>query len=70
METLKHTHLLGRHLVLEWAKENEVVDVDELREKIKKSYVEDGKIVGGKKRKFRMEGDEEVAEDDGLDEGM
>ncbi|KAG8966334.1 Multiple RNA-binding domain-containing protein 1, partial [Tulasnella sp. 427] len=44
METLKHTHLLGRHLVLEWAKENEVVDVDELREKIKKSYVEEGKL--------------------------
>jgi len=23
MESLKHTHLLGRHLVLEWAEEDE-----------------------------------------------
>lgn len=30
MASLKHTHLLGRHLVLEWAKEGE--DVDKLRE--------------------------------------
>lgn len=29
MASLKHTHLLGRHLVLEWAKEGE--DVDKLR---------------------------------------
>lgn len=54
-----HTHLLGRHLVLEWAKENEVVDVDELREKISQSYVEEGKVLGGRKRKFTMEGDDE-----------
>ncbi|KAG8965701.1 Multiple RNA-binding domain-containing protein 1 [Tulasnella sp. 408] len=60
METLKHTHLLGRHLVLEWAKENELVDVDELREKVKKSYFEDGKMLGGRKRKFRMEDDGQV----------
>ncbi|KIO29699.1 hypothetical protein M407DRAFT_226510 [Tulasnella calospora MUT 4182] len=57
METLKHTHLLGRHLVLEWAKANDLIDVDELREKVKKSYVEEGKVLGGRKRKFRMEGD-------------
>ncbi|KAG9047437.1 Multiple RNA-binding domain-containing protein 1 [Tulasnella sp. UAMH 9824] len=55
METLKHTHLLGRHLVLEWAKENELIDVNELREKVKTSYLEDGKMLGGRKRKFRME---------------
>jgi len=35
MEALKHTHLLGRHLVLEWAREGEGVDVDKLREKVK-----------------------------------
>ncbi|KAG8974357.1 Multiple RNA-binding domain-containing protein 1 [Tulasnella sp. 425] len=57
METLMHTHLLGRHLVLEWAKENEVMDVDELREKIRQSYVEEGKVLGGRKRKFMMEGE-------------
>ncbi|KAG8900514.1 Multiple RNA-binding domain-containing protein 1 [Tulasnella sp. 408] len=60
METLKHTHLLGRHLVLEWAKENGSMDVDELREKVQKSYVEDGKMLGGRKRKFRMESDGQV----------
>lgn len=59
METLKHTHLLGRHLVLEWAKENELMDVDELREKVKQSYVEEGKKLGGRKRKFRMEDDDQ-----------
>lgn len=64
MTTLKHTHLLGRHLVLEWAKETEVVDVDELREKIKKGYVEDGRLPPGQKRKFRMGGDDDA--DDGL----
>ncbi|KAG8901696.1 Multiple RNA-binding domain-containing protein 1 [Tulasnella sp. 403] len=66
MASLKHTHLLGRHLVLEWAKEGETVDVDELREKIKKGYVEDGKQPIGRKRKFRMEDGNE--EDDGLGE--
>ncbi|RSH92710.1 Multiple RNA-binding domain-containing protein 1 [Saitozyma podzolica] len=34
MDALKHTHLLGRHLVMEWAKEGEGVDVDALREKV------------------------------------
>jgi multiple RNA-binding domain-containing protein 1 len=63
MTTLKHSHLLGRHLVLEWAKESDVVDVDELRDKIKKGYVEDGKLLPGQKRKFRVEGEEGVEED-------
>lgn len=34
MEALRHTHLLGRHLVLEWAREGEGVDVDALRERV------------------------------------
>lgn len=65
MATLKHTHLLGRHLVLEWAKESEVVDVNELRDKIKKGYVEDGQLRPGHKRKFRAGGDN--PEEDGFE---
>ena len=34
MEALKHTHLLGRHLVLQWARQEDSVDVDALREKV------------------------------------
>lgn len=60
METLKHTHLLGRHLVVEWAKESEWMDVNELRGSVKKTYVEDGKMLGGRKRKFRMEDDSQA----------
>jgi multiple RNA-binding domain-containing protein 1 len=38
MEALKHTHLLGRHLVLEWAKEGEGVDVGNLRERVGRDW--------------------------------
>ncbi|KAG9046247.1 Multiple RNA-binding domain-containing protein 1 [Tulasnella sp. UAMH 9824] len=68
MGTLKHTHLLGRHLVLEWAKEKNLMDVDELREKVKKSYVEEGKVLSGRKRKFRMEGDVQDGEGEEVSE--
>jgi len=65
MEALKHTHLLGRHLVLEWAREGEGVDVDKLREKVK-TDVRAGGGNGGQKGKRKLDlglgGDE-----DGLD---
>lgn len=50
---LKHTHLLGRHLVLQWAEEDSSVDIDELR---KKAGVGFGgrKELPGKKRKLEM----------------
>ncbi|KAG9037626.1 Multiple RNA-binding domain-containing protein 1 [Tulasnella sp. JGI-2019a] len=65
MATLKHTHLLGRHLVLDWAEENDVVDVDNLREKIRKGYVEDGKAIGGQQKKLKI-GAGQDEEDDGM----
>ncbi|KAI0334194.1 hypothetical protein GY45DRAFT_1243119 [Cubamyces sp. BRFM 1775] len=50
--TLRHTHLLGRHLVLEWAEEGDV-DVDKLREKAGVSYG-GGAEMPGRKRKLEM----------------
>ncbi|KAG8942654.1 hypothetical protein FRC03_002958 [Tulasnella sp. 419] len=49
-----HTHLLGRHLVLEWSEQGVETQVDELREKIIKGYVEKGKEVAGRKRKLEL----------------
>lgn len=44
MEALKHTHLLGRHLVLEWSAGDEFADkeIERLREKAKRDYVKEG----------------------------
>lgn len=67
MDALKHTHLLGRHLVLQWAKEEDGVDIDELREKAGRDYrnVKQGEEVRAKKRKLEKgDGAEEM---DGLD---
>ncbi|KAG6828468.1 hypothetical protein H0H92_007834 [Tricholoma furcatifolium] len=57
---LRHTHLLGRHLVLEWAEEGEQ-DVEALRKKAGVGYG-DGKFVPGRKRKIDMgkTGEEDV----------
>ncbi|KAG5643857.1 hypothetical protein DXG03_009541 [Asterophora parasitica] len=57
---LKHTHLLGRHLVLEWAEEAEQ-DLDALRKKAGVGYG-DGKLMPGRKRKIDMgkTGEEDV----------
>ncbi|KAG6377765.1 hypothetical protein JVT61DRAFT_14538 [Boletus reticuloceps] len=55
---LRHTHLLGRHLVLEWAEEAEQ-DLDALRQKAGVGYG-GGIALPGKRRKFHM--------DDGEDE--
>lgn len=65
MAMLKHTHLLGRHLVLDWAEESDVVDVNNLREKIRKGYVEDGKAIGGQRKKLKI-GAGQDEEDDGV----
>ncbi|KAI0297982.1 hypothetical protein BC826DRAFT_1103303 [Russula brevipes] len=59
---LKHTHLLGRHLVLEWAEEGEV-DIDELRRKAGVGYG-DGSDMPGKKRKLVLDEDGEGEEND------
>ncbi|CDO68079.1 hypothetical protein BN946_scf184788.g10 [Trametes cinnabarina] len=61
--TLRHTHLLGRHLVLEWAEEGEA-DVERLREKAGVSYG-GGAEMPGRKRKLEM-GDEDGADDDDM----
>ncbi|KZS95372.1 hypothetical protein SISNIDRAFT_451955 [Sistotremastrum niveocremeum HHB9708] len=58
---LKHTHLLGRHLVLEWAEETEQ-DIDKLREKVGVGFG-NGKALPGRKRKLQLEN-----EVDGFDE--
>lgn len=69
MEALKHTHLLGRHLVIQWAKEEDGVDVSGLREKVGREWKglqRDGEQERTKRRKLeKPDGDEEM---DGLDE--
>lgn len=50
---LRHTHLLGRHLVLEWA-EDSAADIEELRKKAGVGYGA-GKEMPGRKRKVRLE---------------
>lgn len=59
---LKHTHLLGRHLVLEWAEEDEV-NIDELRRKAGVGFGH-GSDVPGRKRKLLLDDDGEGGEDD------
>ncbi|KAL6308826.1 hypothetical protein BKA93DRAFT_822110 [Sparassis latifolia] len=61
---LRHTHLLGRHLVLEWA-EDGAADVEELRKKAGVGFG-GGKEMPGKKRKLEFaEGEgQEGADDD------
>jgi len=38
MDALKHTHLLGRHLIVEWAKGDGGVDIQGLREKVGRDW--------------------------------
>merc|ERR1712150_377175 len=49
MKALSRTHLYGRHLVLEWATDNE--DIESLREKAKRDLVEE-RGLPNKKIKF------------------
>ncbi|KAG1750420.1 uncharacterized protein EDB91DRAFT_1107297 [Suillus paluster] len=53
---LRHTHLLGRHLVLEWAEEAEQ-DIEVLRKKAGVGYG-DGAELPGRKRKLEIAGDD------------
>jgi len=52
--TLRHTHLLGRHLVPEWAEEAEQ-DLSVLRQKVGVGFG-GGKEMPGRKRKLDLEG--------------
>ncbi|GMK60095.1 hypothetical protein CspeluHIS016_0903120 [Cutaneotrichosporon spelunceum] len=61
MDALRHTHLLGRHLVCEWAREGDAVDVDALRERVSR----DARGDVARKRKFDHGGGGE--EEDGLE---
>ncbi|KAJ1310022.1 hypothetical protein OPQ81_006777 [Rhizoctonia solani] len=49
---LQHTHLLGRHLVLQWA-EDGAADIEQLREATKTGWG-DGTNIPGRKRKIDM----------------
>ena len=66
MEALKHTHLLGRHMVLEWAKEGTGVDVDKLREKVGRD-LRAGDGGGGQKGKRRLDLGLGAEAEDGMD---
>ena len=56
-ESLSNTHLYGRHLVLEWAQDDE--SVDGLREKTRKGFVDEEEREV-KKRKVVLGGDQEL----------
>jgi multiple RNA-binding domain-containing protein 1 len=58
---LRHTHLLGRHLVLEWAAEDGEQDLDALRKKAGVGYG-GGAELPGRKRKLDLGEDEDVEE--------
>ncbi|KAA1466873.1 hypothetical protein DENSPDRAFT_831780 [Dentipellis sp. KUC8613] len=59
---LRHTHLLGRHLVLQWADEGDQ-DIEELRKKAGVGYGE-GKELPGRKRKLALDDDGDAGGDD------
>ncbi|KAG9316576.1 hypothetical protein JVU11DRAFT_2629 [Chiua virens] len=58
---LRHTHLLGRHLVLEWAEEAEQ-DLEALRQKAGVGYG-GGAALPGRKRKFVVDDEDGEAEE-------
>ncbi|KAF9344668.1 Multiple RNA-binding domain-containing protein 1 [Mortierella sp. NVP85] len=61
-ENVANTHLLGRHLVIEWAEEDEGLDV--LREKVGRQFRKDDGHGSGKRRKIDLDGDDDMMEDD------
>ncbi|KAI1298109.1 hypothetical protein EDD11_006881 [Mortierella claussenii] len=64
-ENVANTHLLGRHLVLEWAEEDSGLDV--LREKTGRQFRKDDGHGSGKRRKIDLDGDDDdmmMMEDD------
>ncbi|KAG1767362.1 hypothetical protein EV702DRAFT_1203736 [Suillus placidus] len=58
---LRHTHLLGRHLILQWAEEAEQ-DIEVLRKKAGVGYG-DGAELPGRKRKLEIAGDDTTGGD-------
>lgn len=62
MAALKHTHLLGRHLVLEWSGD-EGAAVDELRDKTRRSFVSASErdAATGQRTRIRLGADEMAA---------
>jgi multiple RNA-binding domain-containing protein 1 len=58
---LRHTHLLGRHLVLQWAEDAEQ-DIEVLRKKAGVGYG-DGAELPGRKRKLEIAGDDTTGGD-------
>jgi len=63
---LRHTHLLGRHLVLEWAEEAEQ-DLEALRKKAGVGFG-GGKEMPGRKRKLDLGKMGEEDDEDKLDD--
>ncbi|KAF9126695.1 hypothetical protein BGW39_006442 [Mortierella sp. 14UC] len=63
-ENVSSTHLLGRHLVVEWAEEDSNLDV--LREKVGRQFRKDDGHGSGKRRKIDLDGDDDdmMMEDD------
>lgn len=60
-EALKHTHLLGRHLVLGWDNEDGK-DVEGMREKVKETF-DSARQAGDRRRKEKLNlGEEDIAE--------
>lgn len=60
-EALKHTHLLGRHLVLVWDHEDSR-GVEGIREKVKESFAGAANAAGRRKKEKLKLGEEDIAE--------
>ena len=59
---LKHTHLLGRHLVLEWA-DDEGQDIDALRKKAGVGYGNGAELPGRKRKLDLGDNDDDMGDD-------
>ncbi|KAF9929920.1 hypothetical protein FBU30_001079 [Linnemannia zychae] len=57
-ENVSSTHLLGRHLVVEWAEEDSNLDV--LREKVGRQFRKDDGHGSGKRRKVELDDDDDM----------
>ncbi|KAJ2546757.1 Multiple RNA-binding domain-containing protein 1 [Coemansia sp. RSA 1933] len=62
LDTMKDTHLYGRHLVIGWAEEDN--SLQSIREKVGRQFAKDGGEVQSKRRKVEMDG----SDDDGMDD--
>ncbi len=72
MEALKHTHLLGRHLVLEWTQDDDDIEkeVERLRTKAKvqAKAMDGGDERMGKRKKLGVrDGDKRGGEDEDME---